>query len=590
MVVVLTLLFAAAEPGRAGQNPPTEVPGEQALTTSQPADHGPGGYVDVPHGRLYYETAGDGPALVLIHDGLLHSAVWDDQVPAFSTSYKVIRYDRRGFGRSPAPTVDFSNVDDLLALLQSLGVKHAALVGTSSGAELAIDFAVAHADMADALVLGGPVVNSLGYTSHFTRRNIDNYGPDMATVIEKWASDKYEVASGNTSARQRLRDLLTANPQNLAPEKDRYGQPSSQRGLERLADIRVPTLILVGEFDIPDVHAHAGAIESRVVGATRMVMRNSGHLVNLEQPEFFNQTVIEFLALVPLRRPHACSAASSSRPSENTITAAANFQSGFAPVSGTALYYEVTGAGPPLVLLHGGLVDHRMWDGQFDEFARHFRVVRYDQRGHGLSKSPPTSYDECEDLRQLMQHLGIPRAHIMGLSLGGRIAIDFALKYPDTVTSLVPVGPGLSGYEFTGAAVREQLAQTRVALVRGDVERVVALFQEAWVAGPQRSLEQVDPAVRQRVQQMGMQCLRRGNMGPAQPLTPPAVNRLPEIHVPTLTIGGELDQPEILRIMRRIANKVGGAEEVLIPGAAHMVNMEQPAQFNRIVLDFLSKH
>ena len=596
MVVVLTLMFAAEEPGRAGADPPTEVPGEQQVTDTRPSCSGEAGYAEVSQGRLYYEVAGQGRALVLLHDGLLHCEVWDEQVPAFSRQYTVIRYDRRGYGHSPAPADDYSNVDDLLALLRSLHVERAILVGASGGGEVALNFAVAHPDMVDALVLSGGVVDSLGYSSHFLRRVIANFGSDTASAIEKWINDKYEIAPQSARARERMRALLTANPQNLGPEKDQREKPATNRGLERLADIRVPTLILVGEDDIPDVHAHAGAIESRIVGAKRIVVSDAGHLVSLERPEVFNELVLEFLALLPQRSAPAREPSSGAVGATPDTTAAApaavarngRLQSGFAPVSGTALFYEMLGDGPPVVLLHGGLVDRRMWDDQFEALAQRFRVIRYDLRGYGLSKGPPTAYRETDDLRELLNHLGISRAHIVGLSLGGRIAIDFALQCPEMVRSLIPVGPGLGGHEFTDPAVKEQLAQTRAAFLEGNLERIVALFQDAWVAGPQRELTQVAPRVRERVQQMGMQSLRRGGMAPALPLTPPAIGRLKDIHAPTLLVAGEMDQPEILRIVDRLAGEVEGARTVVIPGAAHMVNMEQPARFNAIVSEFLS--
>src|SRR2546425_4272632 len=126
-------------------------------------------------------------------------------------------------------------------------------------------------------------------------------------------------------------------------------------------------------------------------------------------------------------------------------------QKGFAEVNGTILYYEVAGEGHPLVLNHGGLVDNHLWDDQFDEFAKHFKVIRYDIRGFGDSgmlKSGMEPYSMERDLYSLLQFLGVEKNYVLGLSMGGELAIDFTLQYPESVDALVTVGAGLSGFEI----------------------------------------------------------------------------------------------------------------------------------------------
>src|SRR5271166_5735592 len=120
---------------------------------------------------------------------------------------------------------------------------------------------------------------------------------------------------------------------------------------------------------------------------------------------------------------------------------------GFAPVGGTRLFYEVKGMGPALVLIHGGQMDSRMWDDQFALLAKQFTVIRYDVRGYGGSFQPDQLYSDTDDLAGLLDYLKVKNAHIVGLSLGGRIAIDFALVHPKRVKSLTLAGPGLAGYE-----------------------------------------------------------------------------------------------------------------------------------------------
>src|SRR6516164_9757541 len=106
---------------------------------------------------------------------------------------------------------------------------------------------------------------------------------------------------------------------------------------------------------------------------------------------------------------------------------------GFAEVREPVLYFETAGQGPAVVLIHGGNLDRRMWDDQFQEFAKHFQVIRYDVRTYGLSDLPSKPFSDVEDLASLLRFLHIQKAHLVGLSLGGRIIIDFALEHPEMV-------------------------------------------------------------------------------------------------------------------------------------------------------------
>jgi pimeloyl-ACP methyl ester carboxylesterase len=124
----------------------------------------------------------------------------------------------------------------------------------------------------------------------------------------------------------------------------------------------------------------------------------------------------------------------------------------------------------------------------------------------------------------------------------------------------------------------------------GDMERVVEIFQHSWTDGPYRSATQVDPIVRDRVRTMALERIKRGpSEGKVQPLAPPALHRLEEIHITTLTIVGDMDMPDIHAVSDLLIKGIAGAEKVVMTGVAHMVNMERPAEFNRIVLDFLAR-
>ena len=270
-------------------------------------------------------------------------------------------------------------------------------------------------------------------------------------------------------------------------------------------------------------------------------------------------------------------------------------QKGFADVNGTRLYYEVAGEGHPLVLNHGGLVDNHLWDDQFDEFAKHFKVIRYDMRGFGNSgmlKNGMEPYSMERDLFSLLQFLNIQKAYVMGLSMGGSLSVDFTLQYPEMVDALITVGAGLSGFEEEDPVeLKAQEEEMEEAFRRGDIARSVEISLQIWTDGPFRTPEQVNPQVRERVRAMTTHNIERGDDEEVQPqhIEPPAAGRLSEIHVPTLIIVGGEDVEFILTIADKLERDIVGAKKVVIPRTAHHLNMEKPQEFNRVVIDFLEQ-
>jgi len=258
-----------------------------AARAAEPAESSTG-LLEVPGGKLWYEARGEGTPMVFLHDGLVSSATWNDPFAAFARDFRAIRYDRRGFGRSEPAKGPYSDVDDLHALLESLKSGRAVLVGCSNGSRLAVDYALAHPDRVEALVLVGPVVSGLPYSEHFQRRGLVNYRPmfqekSREKLIEAWVQDPYLTDARSTEARKRLRELLTKSPGPLTapgPESRAPERPAAGR----LGEIHVPTLIVVGASDIPDVHAHAGVLEAGIHGSRRVIVPEAGHLVQIEKP------------------------------------------------------------------------------------------------------------------------------------------------------------------------------------------------------------------------------------------------------------------------------------------------------------------
>ena len=262
-------------------------------------------------------------------------------------------------------------------------------------------------------------------------------------------------------------------------------------------------------------------------------------------------------------------------------------ETGIADVNGARLYYEVAGSGQPLVFVHAGIADHRMWDDQFDVFAQQYRVIRYDARGFGRSDMPPGPFAFRDDLYGLLKHLGAEKAWLVGCSMGGATSLDFTLEHPEMVGALVLIGSGLGGYPYEESPLDTEAED---AIKARDFERANELDLRLWVDGLNRTPEQVRPGVRERVSEMNMASLRRideQEQAQQQRLDPPAAGRLGEIGAPTLVIVGDRDVRDIQRIADALEQGIPNARKVVMADAAHVPNMEWPDEFNRIVLDFL---
>jgi pimeloyl-ACP methyl ester carboxylesterase len=257
--------------------------------------------------------------------------------------------------------------------------------------------------------------------------------------------------------------------------------------------------------------------------------------------------------------------------------------SGFAEVNGGKIYYEVTGRGHPLVLIHGGQMDRRMWDDQFALFSKSYRVIRYDVRGFGKSLASTNVYADENDLAALLDYLQVKKAYVVGLSLGGRVAIDFALTHADRVDAMVPVAPGLSGFPFSPDPTEMDTIRAAQA---GDWQKVTDL----WLRSGYMTPAMENPEIRPRLRQLALENAHENLDNPLLETmpNPPAIDRLPDIKAPTLVIVGDRDVADIEEICGLLYARIPGAKEVTIHGSGHLVNMEQPEEFNRAVLGFLA--
>jgi 3-oxoadipate enol-lactonase len=266
-------------------------------------------------------------------------------------------------------------------------------------------------------------------------------------------------------------------------------------------------------------------------------------------------------------------------------------ESGLAEVNGAQIYYEIAGQNDsrPLVLLHEGIGDCRMYDDQFEEFAEHYRTIRFDMRGFGRSSIPSAPFSFSEDLDGLLDFLGVRGTHVLGMSLGGAVGIDFTLAHPGMVRSLVLAGSAVTGFRDPDEENNPRWQPFEEAEKAGDLDRLADLVVQVWVVGDGRSADQVSADVRQRVYEMQRYNLSLGtDESLAQEPDPPAIGRLGEIRVPTLIIVGANDVPAILKTADMLAGGIDSARKVVIPNSAHVPNMEHPEEFNHLVLDFLA--
>ena len=264
--------------------------------------------------------------------------------------------------------------------------------------------------------------------------------------------------------------------------------------------------------------------------------------------------------------------------------------SGLADINGAQLYYEVKGTGQPLLLLHAGIADNRMWDAQFEAFSQVYQVIRFDMRGFGRSNMPSGPFSNYEDVHGLLDFLKIKTLYLLGISWGGAIALDFALAYPNFVKALILGAPSVGG-EIPSERITNFWEEEEEALEKGDIERTTELNLRFWVDGLHRQGNQVSSELRERVQEMQMDIFQKDIPEDIEEieLNPPAIGRLGEIAIPVQVMIGELDLEEKLALADKIISQIPKSKKVAIPGTAHVLNMEKPEVFNQGVLDFLAK-
>src|SRR5256714_316964 len=258
-----------------------------------------------------------------------------------------------------------------------------------------------------------------------------------------------------------------------------------------------------------------------------------------------------------------------------------------ATINGARIHYEREGAGLPVMFLHAGIADARMWEPQVAGFVKQFDVVRPETRGFGQSELPPQRWSPVADLLGLMDRLHLKPAHLVGCSLGAGLAIDFALQHGERVSKLVLVGPSISGANF-GKKYPEVFAEVRAADEANDMVAVNQAEMYLFLDGPRRRRGYVRQPLRDLFLDMnGANVNADWEKAPTDDLDPPALERLHEITAPTLVVVGDEGIPPVFDAVDALMEKVPNARKAVIHDAAHLPNLEHPDEFNRLVLEFL---
>lgn len=253
------------------------------------------------------------------------------------------------------------------------------------------------------------------------------------------------------------------------------------------------------------------------------------------------------------------------------------------------LYYETAGQGAPIVFIHAGVADCRQWNNEFVHFNATHQVIRYDMRGFGKSHPVPGEFTHLDDLTQLLDHLELEEPVVLiGCSMGGSTALDYALRDPSRVSALILVDSAPSGLQLD-VPVPEKFKWVEEADAAGDLLRVAELETQIWFDGD-RPQDQVDPSMRNLAYEMNLTNLRHDalELGDRLPNTDtPAVQGLAELRLPVLCVVGDNDIPYMHAAVDVMRDKIPDCRVHTIDDAAHLPNMDQPAIFATVVGDFL---
>lgn len=259
------------------------------------------GYVSLDGSRLFYTVSGEGSPLVLLHGNFTDHRIWDEQADFFAAYYQVIRYDLRGYGQSGTPHSAFSNADDLKALIDALQLQKVTLVGSSSGGSAALDFTLAYPSLVQALILVAPSISGAPYPLGMITKVMKNLWnvrlKGRKAAIEAFIQDRYWRYFFPAPQKEKARAMVLQNirrPDNFCRFPPHLSVAAKPYAVKRLHEVAAPTLIVIADNDHPYNIKNAKILHSLIPRSSICVIPECGHLPFVEEPEVFNQAVLDF--------------------------------------------------------------------------------------------------------------------------------------------------------------------------------------------------------------------------------------------------------------------------------------------------------
>lgn len=257
-------------------------------------------------------------------------------------------------------------------------------------------------------------------------------------------------------------------------------------------------------------------------------------------------------------------------------------------IGGAILAGTELGEGLPVVFLHAGVCDTRMWQRQMEAVAEAgWHAIAYDRRGYGETESADEPFSHLEDLEGLLDALDIHAAVFVGCSLGGGLAIDFALRNPGQVIGLVLIGTSVTGSPWSATEVESQIeAAEEDAYERGDLDMLNKVQAHEWLDGPRAQSGRVSGAARELFLDMNAKALSKPALN-HQENPPPAWDRVGEIGAPTLLMVGDQDFTALVDRHEHLSEEMPNAFAAVLEGVAHIPSIERPELVNSLLLQFL---
>ncbi len=263
--------------------------------------------------------------------------------------------------------------------------------------------------------------------------------------------------------------------------------------------------------------------------------------------------------------------------------------SGYIEINDSKIYYEVYGKGEPILLIHAGLTDSRMWDYQIDDLSQRFKVIRFDQRGFGKSSVPEKKYNPIKDIITLMDSCQIYKANIVGISLGALQAIDLAIEFPERVKTLIISGASFPDWQLPQDVLEKHIEFTQHVMENGPDSAIKRMLTDSFWSKtlPDKKYKEG----RQLFEQILQENKESFNVDwQLRELPIGLVNRLEQISCPTLMFRPENDMPSIIPIADTIAKKISNIKIVEIKDVSHLLNMEKPEEFNKTIIEFIDNN